>query len=124
MRDRYQLDVHQSDSANAERECADEAHENLEPERNDFELVHLGHDVENLDGLMVALIEFVRHGENCAHGLLQAFVLRSLVIKPDGVEIMRVFEVGHGGERDVHHAVYVAVALLHFRTEDPDHFET
>ena len=48
-----QHDVHQADSADAERKRADEAHQNFQSQSDDFKLVHLRHDVENPDGLVV-----------------------------------------------------------------------
>ena len=36
---------------------------------------------------------------------------------------MRIFQVAHGGEGDINHAVDVVVSLLHFGAQDADDFE-
>ena len=43
LRDRNQHDIHQPDAADAEGKRANETHQDLQPERNDFELMELGH---------------------------------------------------------------------------------
>ncbi len=42
----------------------------------------------------------------------------AVVAHPDAVDVLDVFQVAHGAERDVDDAVQVVVALLHLGLED------
>ena len=50
-----------------ERKRADEAHQDLQSQSDDLELVHLRHQVEHSHRLAVGLVELVLHGQNGAH---------------------------------------------------------
>src|ERR1035437_7924269 len=123
LRDRNQHDIHQADAADAECKRADETHQDLQPERNDFELMDLSHQVEHFHSLPVRLVELVLCRQDGADRLFQALVLRRLVGEPDGVQVMCILQLAHSAERDVYHAVYIVISLLHFGAQDTDDFE-
>src|SRR5258708_17502067 len=116
-------DIHQADATDAQREGADEGEQDLEAEGDDCELVNLLHQIKDHEGAAVGGIEFVLRGRDVAHGLLDPLIVIGLVIEPDAVEIVSVFEVTHGGERNVDDAVDIVVAGLHFGVENADNFE-
>src|SRR4029077_16646324 len=123
LRDRYQHDVHQAYPANTKRERSNEAHQDFQPQGNDFELVDLHHEVEHLHRLVVRLVEFVRHRHNGSDRLFQALVLGNLVVEPDRVQVVRIFQVAHRAEGYVNHAINVGIALLHLGAQNPDDFK-
>src|SRR4029077_5081008 len=120
---RDQHDVHQTDAADAEGKGADEAKQNLQADGDDFELVNLFHQIKHAHGTAVGLTELVLGGQDGACRLFESCVLWSFVVEPDGIEVVSVLQVTHGGERDVDGTINVIVALLHYRAEDADHFE-
>ena len=81
--------------------------------RNHFELVDLFHEVKHVHGSPVSRVELVFDGHHGAHGVFQIFVRRCLIAEPDGVEVVRIFNVAQGGEGDVEDAVNIVVACLH-----------
>src|SRR5664279_2933967 len=113
-------DVHQADAADAQREGADESEQNLETESDDLELVDLLHEIEHHECAAVGGIESVLRGHGVAHGLLNPCIVVGLVIEPDGVEVVSVLEVTHGGEGDVDDAIDIVVAGLHLGAENTD----
>ncbi len=88
-----------------------------------FELVNLLHEIKNSHRATVRLAELVLGRQHASHRLFQPLVLRSFVVKPDGVEVVSVFEITHSGEGDVDGAIDIAIALLHLGAEDADYFE-
>ena len=116
-------DVHQADAADAERERADERQQNLEADGDDLELVHLHHKVKDHQGAAVGGIEFVLRRNDVAHGLLNPLIVVGLVIEPDGVEVVSVLEIAHGGEGNVHNAIDIVVARLHLGSENANDFK-
>ncbi len=82
---------------------------------DDFKLVNLFHQIKNTQGAAVGLTELVFASQNRARRLFQPFVFRSLVVEPDGIQVMSVFEFTHSGERDVDRPVDIVFALLHLR---------
>src|SRR2546421_11151725 len=98
---RDQHDVHEADPADAQRKRTDEAQQNREAERNEFELVNLFHEVKHHHGAAISRVELVLDGHHSAHRALQALVSSGLVVEPDGVEVLRILEVADGGEGDV-----------------------
>ena len=61
--------------------------------------------------------------EDVTHRLLQPEIFRCFVVEPDGVEIVGVFQIAHGGEGDVADAIDVVIAGLHFGRQHADHFK-
>src|SRR5579863_100258 len=118
-----QHDIHQADAADSKRKRSNKTHQHLQPESNNLELMDLGHQVEYFHGLAIGLIELVLGRHNRADRLFQQFVFRSLVRKPDGIQVMRILQIAHRAEGDVHHPVYIVIALLHFGFQDADDFE-
>src|ERR1700674_2824475 len=123
LRDRNQHDIHQADAADAERKRADETHQHLQPESDDFELMELRHQVEYFHGLVVGLVELVLRRHDGADRLSQFLVLRSQVGEPDRVQVMGILQIAHGAEGDVYDAVDIVISLLHFGAQDADDFE-
>src|SRR5208337_580133 len=116
-------DVHQADAADAEREGADETEQNLEADGDDLELVNLLHEIKDHQRAAVGGIEFVLRTHDVAHGLLDPLIVAGLVIEPDGVEVVSVLEVTHGGEGDVDDAIDIVVAGLHLGAKHADDFK-
>src|ERR1017187_3709497 len=117
-------DVHQADAADAQRERADEAEQNLQADGDELELVNLHHQIKDIQSATVGGIELVLLGHDVARRLLDAFIVVGFVIEPDRVEVVRVLEVAHGGERDVDDAIDIVVAgLLHPGGEHTDNLK-
>jgi len=74
-------------------------------------------------GAVIDGIELVLLGQDIAHRLLDARVIVGLVVEPDGVQVVGVLEVAHGGEGDVHDAIHVVVTFLHLGGQDADDLE-
>jgi hypothetical protein len=85
--------------------------------------VKLLHQIIDTQGAAVGGIELVLRGHGVAHRLLDPFIVVGLVIEPDGVEVMGVFEVTHGGEGDVDDEIGIVVAAGHLGAENPDDFK-
>ena len=77
------------------------SHQDFQSERNDFELVNLGHQVEDLDSLAVRLVELMLRRHDGANRLFQALVFRGLVGEPDGIEVVRALDFAHGAEGNI-----------------------
>src|ERR1700691_1816880 len=122
LRDRDEHDVHQADAADAKSKGADEGQQNLEADGDDLKLVDLHHEVRDIQGAPVGGIESVLRSQDIAHGLFDAQVVVGFVIEPNGVEVVSVFKITHGGEGDINDAIDIVVAGLHLRAEDADHF--
>jgi hypothetical protein len=71
----------------------------------------VGKDVEDKDGALVLGIELMVKSHRPAHGLRNSLVV-ALVFHGDRAQVVRVGEVVHGAERDVHFSVHVFVAIL------------
>jgi hypothetical protein len=82
------------------------------------------HEVVDPHRLVVCLAEFMLCGHDAANGRLEPLVVGSVVVKPNCIEVVRVFKLPHGREGDVHHSVNVVISLLHFGVQDADHFKT
>ena len=82
----------------------------------------LVHEVKHHHRPAVCRAELVLDGQHSAHRPFQAFVRRGLVVEPDGVEVLRILKVAHGGEGDVDQPVREVIARLHFGAYDPDDF--
>src|ERR1700690_4399543 len=115
--DRDEHDVHQADAADAESQGADEAEQDLEANGDDLELVDLHHKIKDHEGAAVGGIELVLRGHDVAHGLLDPFIVIGFVIEEDGIEVVSVLEVAHGGERDVDDAIDMVVTGLNLGGE-------
>ena len=61
--------------------------------------------------------------ENIPNRLFDPLVVGGLVVEPDAVKIVGVFQIAHGGERNIDDPIHVVVALLHFGRKNADHFE-
>ena len=116
-------DVHQADATDAQSEGADEGEQDLEADGDDLELVNLLHKIKDKQGAAVRGIELVLRAHDVAHGLLDPFIVVGLVVEPDGVEVVGVLEVTHGGEGNVDDAIDIVVASLHFGGENSDDFK-
>ncbi len=116
-------DVHQADATDSQSEGADEGEQDLEAEGDDLELVNLLHKIKNEQSAAVGGIELVLRGHDVAHGLLDPFIVVGLVIEPDGVEVVGVLEVAHGGEGNVDDAIDIVVTGLHLGTKNTDDFK-
>ena len=99
------------------------AEQNLQAESDDLELVDLLHQIKDKQGAAVGGIELVLRGHDVAHRLLDPFIVVGLVIEPDGIEVVSVLEVAHGGEGDVDDAIDIVVARLHLGAENADDFK-
>src|SRR5256885_9428842 len=123
LRDRYQHDVHQADTTDPQGERPNESEQNLKAHGDDMELVHLLHEVEDEHRTAVAGIELVLLRDHAADRPLQAQVVVHFIPEPDGLQVVGIGQVPHGGERDIYDAVYIVIAVLHFMLQDADHFE-
>jgi hypothetical protein len=81
------------------------------------------HKIKDKQCAAVGGIEFVLRGQDVAHGLLDPFIVVGFVVEPDGVEVVGVLEVAHGGEGDVDDAIDIVVAGLHLGAENADNFK-
>src|SRR5208282_1915320 len=106
--------------ADAQSQSTDEPQQDLEAERDDFELVNLLHKIKNKHGAPISGIESVLRRHNVAHRSLDPFIVVGLVIEPDGVEVVGVLQITHGGEGHVDHAINIVIASLHLRAEHAD----
>src|ERR1700720_1391356 len=85
--------------------------------------MNLLHEVKDKQSAAVGGVEFVLRGKNSVHGARYPFVIVGLVNEPDGVEVMSVLEVAHGGEGNIGDAIDIVVAGLHFGAENAYHFK-
>ena len=63
-------------------------------------------------------------GQHLAHLPFDLFELIAFVAQPDAVQVVRILQVAHGGERNIDDAVDAVVAFLHARRQHADHFES
>src|ERR1700692_2432221 len=83
----------------------------------------LHHEVEHPHGLMIRLAKLMLRGQDGADRRLDSLVVRGIVVKPDGIEGVRILKIAHRGKGNIDHAVYVVVSLLHFGAQNADNFK-
>src|SRR5262249_12333308 len=72
----------------------------------------------------VSRIEAMSAGQHAADIGLNLFVLHTLIVHPNAIQVSSIFQVSHGHEGDVNGAVdVIVVALLHFRRKHADHLK-
>src|SRR5450631_4220415 len=85
--------------------------------------MNLLHQVEYFQGAAVGRVELVLLGQRISDRLLKSQILRSLIVEPDGVEIVRVFQITHGSEGDKADTVDIVITRLHFGSQYADDLE-
>ncbi len=82
--------------------------------------MQFGHQVGDVDGVVIGGAEVVGGAEGGAHVLLHEFEV-ALVVVPDAAQVFGIGQVAHGAEGDVDLPVAIALfALLHLGSEDAD----
>ena len=99
------------------------AKQNLEAEDDDLELVELLHEIKDAQGAAIGGIEFMLRAHDVAHGLLDPLIVVGLVIEPDGIKVVGILQVAHGGKGDVDDTIGIFVAGLHLGSENTHDFE-
>ena len=118
LSDRNQHDIHQPDAADSQRKRANESHQDLQSHGDDFELVHLRHQVEYSHRLVSVWLNLCCIARIVRTDCSSCSYSRSLIGEPDRVQVVRIFQIAHGGEGNVDDAVDVVVSLLHLGAQE------
>src|SRR5580704_291873 len=118
---RNQHDVHQSDSADAQRQHADEAEQNLDSDCNDGEVGQIFVRVKHKNRALIFRIEAVvkRHGTAYSS---HYFLVISLVVQEDAIKVISIFDVAHCAVRKVNQRIHVFVTVRNRVLEHTDDF--
>src|SRR5262249_20451210 len=90
-----QHDVHQSDSANAEREESDKRQQDLDAGRDDAELADVFHQVPDEYSLLVLRLVIVMRCQDLPNRFTYLLVRHPFVLDEDAAQVVRVFQIAH-----------------------------
>src|SRR5579863_10454678 len=115
-----QHDVHQSHSADAQRQQSDKTQQHFYSNRDHMEVREILYRVEDKDGAVILGIEAVMESHGIAHGR-NHFAVVPFVIHKDAVKVVTVLQITHGTVGDVDQRVHVFIAIGNGMPENGDH---